>query len=68
MSLPNSNDVGTLDYVYLGLPLVDTNSNNTQDTNSLDFVFLGLPFVGAISTYTPPPPSAYNTTQFFMVF
>jgi len=68
MSLPNSNDIGTLDYVCFGMPANNTNSNDTQATNSLDYVFLGMPFVGAVSTYTPAPPSTYNTAQFFMVF
>lgn len=67
MSIPTASDLGSLDFVYLGQPVVVIESGPGQNTNSLDFVYLGLPFVGA-KQGGGPPPVVYNTTQFFMVF
>lgn len=62
MSTPTAQQLGTLDYAYLGVPFNNEESKAGQNTNSLDFAYLGLPFVAAI------PSGAYNTTQFFMIF
>lgn len=46
MSLPNSADLNSLDYAYLGAPFVDVEAKGLG-TTSLDYAYLGSPFVGA---------------------
>ena len=49
MALPNSNDLTSLDYVYLGQPFVQVETTSLSSQN-LDIVYLGQPFVGATSS------------------
>jgi hypothetical protein len=44
MALPNSNDLTSLDYVYLGQPFVQVETTSLNSQN-LDIVYLGQPFV-----------------------
>lgn len=53
MPLPNSDNLDSLDYVYLGQPFVQVEAK-TLNTQTLDVVYLGQPFVGAA------PPSTSN--------
>jgi hypothetical protein len=47
MSLPNKDNLISLDYVHLGQPFVQTQAKASLDTQSLDIVSLAQPFVGA---------------------
>ena len=67
MSLPVTNDLLTLDYVYNGTPFVYVESKNTLNTVSLDTIYDGVPFVATLGN-APLVGSTYNAYQFFMVF
>jgi hypothetical protein len=44
MSLPNSTNLSTLDYIYLGAPFVQVGAKSGINLNSLDYIYLGAPF------------------------
>ena len=49
MSLPNRDNLTSLDFVYLGQPFVQVEAKDLSSQN-LDIVYLGQPFVGAAPT------------------
>lgn len=64
MALPTPADLGTLEYVFNGVPFAAVPGNSSVDTGTLEYVLMGVPFQVAKSGIAP----TYNTTQFFMVF
>jgi len=56
MPLPNSNNLNSLDYVYLGQPFVQVEAKSLSSQN-LDIVYQAQPFVGAAGN--PPLPNVY---------
>lgn len=55
MTLPNKDDLNSLDIIYLGQPFAQIEAKNLSSQN-LDIVYLAQPFVGAAP---PPPPNVY---------
>lgn len=51
MPLPNSNNLGSLDVVYLGQPFVQVEARRLSSEN-LNIVYLAQPFVGAAASLT----------------
>lgn len=65
MATPTQENLGTMDYSYLGIPFVNVESKTGQNTNSLDFSYLGLPFVGA---QVGAAPVTFDTSRMFIIF
>ncbi len=50
MSLPNSDDLGGMEFAFLAQPFVSVPAKSEIDTGTMDYAFLAQPFVTNPST------------------